>query len=91
MLGKRNARAATPWVFRLGLKPLFSTLLLVPLIITAPKFLNNVGSHSGHTFFIALINASIWSRYRSNAFRPAAVILYSVSGMRPANDFFIVT
>src|SRR5215470_4345575 len=36
---------------------------------------------------VARINASMWSRYRSSAFRPAAVSRYSVFGKRPSNDF----
>src|SRR5215510_13698862 len=36
---------------------------------------------------VARISASMWSRYRSNARRPAAVRRYSVFGIRPSNDF----
>ena len=35
---------------------------------------------------VALINASMWSRYRSSARRPGPVSRYSVFGTRPSND-----
>ncbi len=38
-------------------------------------------------FRAALISASMWSRYFSNARRPAALSRYSVRGVRPANVF----
>jgi len=38
-------------------------------------------------FRVALMSASMWSRYFSNARRPAALNRYSVRGVRPANVF----
>ncbi len=38
-------------------------------------------------FRVALMSGSMWSRYFSNARRPAALIRYSVRGVRPANVF----
>src|SRR5215472_2797171 len=40
-----------------------------------------------HPSRVARISASIWLRYFSSAFRPAAVSRYSVFGVRPSNDF----
>lgn len=36
---------------------------------------------------VALMSASMWSRYFSKARRPAALSRYSVRGVRPANVF----
>lgn len=38
-------------------------------------------------FRVALMSASMWSRYFSNARRPAALSRYSVRGVRPTNVF----
>ena len=47
-----------------------------------------VEPHRAIYFFrVALMSASMWSRYFSNARRPAALSRYSVRGVRPANVF----
>ena len=81
--------------------PVFGAALLLmatPLAHTGRRWLSTRREASGsrrsryrtltiYFFRAALMSASMWSRYFSNARRPAALSRYCVRGMRPANVF----
>ena len=73
--------------------PLFGAALLLmaaPLAHTGwSAFASATARQVGTIYFfrVALMSASMWSRYFSNARRPAALSRYSVRGVRPANVF----
>ena len=67
--------------------PLFGAALLLmaaPLNVRRFAFARR---QAIYFFRVALMSASMWSRYFSNARRPAALSRYSVRGVRPANVF----
>ena len=68
--------------------PLFgAALLLMAAPLAHPAGPPSAPSATIYFFRVALMSASMWSRYFSNARRPAALSRYSVRGVRPANVF----